>query len=65
MGGRKFYRRDTHDNAWSFSIRCIAHFRYFDSVRPYAHRMLNLKTIGLYDDEPIINAGSGACAECD
>lgn len=29
-------------------------------------RMLNLKTIGrLYDDELIINAGCGVCAECD
>jgi hypothetical protein len=29
-------------------------------------RMLNLKTIGrLYDDDLIINAGCGACAECD
>ena len=29
-------------------------------------RMLNLKTIGrLYDEELIINAGGGMCAECD
>jgi hypothetical protein len=29
-------------------------------------RMLNLKTIGrLYDDDLIINAGCGVCAECD
>jgi hypothetical protein len=29
-------------------------------------RMLNLKTIGRYfDDDLVINAGSGACAECD
>jgi hypothetical protein len=29
-------------------------------------RMLNLKTIGRYfDDDLVINAGSGICAECD
>jgi hypothetical protein len=29
-------------------------------------RMLNLQTVGrLYDDDLVINAGSGICAECD